>query len=84
MLIDAELLLLGREVRQRRKAAGLSQEDLAELSGLHVNYIGGIERGERNVGVKALLRLAQGLKLSPATLFSAFPEPPNAHGGGAG
>ena len=74
MHVDAELLLLGREVRQRRKAAGLSQEDLAGLSGLHVNYIGGIERGERNVGLKAFLRIAEGLNLHPAMLFSGFPE----------
>ncbi len=74
MHVDAELLTLGREVRKRRKAAGLSQEDLAALSGMHVNYIGGIERGERNVGVKAFLRLAEGLKIPPARLFAAFTE----------
>ena len=70
MQVDAELLALGREVRRRRKAAGLSQEELADRSGLHVNYIGGIERGERNVGIKAFLRIAEGLKLRPAELFS--------------
>lgn len=72
MKVDAELLTLGREVRRRRKAAGLSQEDLAALSGLHVNFIGGIERGERNVGVRAFLRIAEGLKLHPAELFASF------------
>lgn len=70
--VDRELLTLGREVRRLRKAADLSQEDLAGLSGLHVNYVGGVERGERNVGVKALLRLAQGLCVHPSELFAGF------------
>ena len=61
-------------MKRRRKAAGLSQEDLAALSGLHVNYLGGIERGERNVGVKAFLRIAKGLKVPPADLFAEFPK----------
>lgn len=58
---DPELIALGREIRKRREALGVSQEELAERSGLHRNYIGGIERGERNVGVKAIFRLAAGL-----------------------
>lgn len=60
---DSELLALGRAIRRRREALGLSQEELAERSGLHRNYIGGIERGERNVGIKAIFRLAAGLGL---------------------
>lgn len=73
MKIDEELRALGREVRRLRLAAGLSQEDLAEASGLHTNYIGGIERGERNVGIKAFLRLAAGLKIHPSKLFEPLP-----------
>jgi transcriptional regulator with XRE-family HTH domain len=67
--VDPELLPLGREVRRLRKERGLSQEALADLAGLHPNYIGGIERGERNVGVKALFRLARGLDVKPRDLL---------------
>lgn len=61
MVGDPELTALGREIRKRREALGVSQEELAERSGLHRNYIGGIERGERNVGIKAIFRLAAAL-----------------------
>lgn len=63
MAEGTELVALGREIRQRREALGISQEELAERSGLHRNYIGGIERGERNVGIRAIFRLAKGLGL---------------------
>lgn len=69
MKVHPELLPLGREVRRLRKERGLSQEALAELAGLHPNYVGGIERGERNVGVKALFALARGLGVHPSTLL---------------
>ncbi len=71
MVVDQELLELGREVRRLREAQGLSQEELADRSGLHRNYIGGIERGERNVGVKAFLSLARALQVRPADIFQA-------------
>jgi transcriptional regulator with XRE-family HTH domain len=69
--VDPELLPLGQEVRRLRKERGLSQEALADLAGLHTNYVGGIERGERNVGIKALFALARGLDVLPAVLFSS-------------
>lgn len=56
-------------MRQARTLAGLSQEELAHRSELHRNYIGGIERGERNVGVLALIEIARALGVSPATFF---------------
>ncbi len=52
-----------------REARDLTQEERADRAGLHPNYIGRIERGESNVGVKALFKLARGLGVSPAALF---------------
>lgn len=56
-------MALGREIRRQREALGWSQEELAERANLHRNYIGGIERGERNIGVRALFAVLRALKL---------------------
>jgi transcriptional regulator with XRE-family HTH domain len=53
--------LLGRAIRKRRLELGLSQERLAELCDLHWTYIGGIERGERNVSLLNIVRIAKAL-----------------------
>lgn len=68
----SELELFGAEVRHRRMMLGLSQEDLAGRSDLHRNYIGGIERGERNISLKNILKLAQALETSPGELLKCF------------
>ena len=65
-----ELQKLGRRVRQLRIDAGLSQEALAELAGLHRTYIGGVERGERNIGFLNLVQLARALSVSPTEFFT--------------
>ena len=62
------LAKLGAAVRQYRADAKLSQEELAQLSGLHRTYIGGIERGERNVSIENILRIANALGTSCAAL----------------
>ena len=50
----------------------MSQEDLARRSGLHRTYIGGIERGERNVALVNLVRLAGALGMRPAELLASL------------
>ena len=58
----------GATVRTRREAQKLSQEKLAELADLDRTYIGGIERGERNLGLLNIVRVAKALKTSVAEL----------------
>ena len=60
----------GKHVRELRKQKGYSQEQLAEKAGLHRTYIGSIERGEQNVSVDNIEKIAKALKTSIATLFS--------------
>jgi transcriptional regulator with XRE-family HTH domain len=64
--------VLGENIRTHRRNAGLSQEKLAEKSDLHHNYIGDIERGEENVSVDALMRIATALKVSLSDLVSGI------------
>ena len=64
----------GKRVRELRLAKELTQEALAERAGLHPTYIGGIERGERNVGFDNLLKLARALHEHPSILFADFPK----------
>ncbi len=63
-------LRLARRVRRLRVARGWSQEVLADVAGLHRTYIGSIERGERNVSLEAMERIAQALEIPLAELFS--------------
>lgn len=66
------LFLFGSTIRDIRKQRGLSQEELADLCGLHRTYVGGIERGERNVALINILYIAKALNVAPADLFSQF------------
>ena len=59
----------GASVRDHRRRAGLSQEKLAALAGLDRTYVGGIERGERNVAVINIVRIAQALSVPPSELL---------------
>ncbi len=58
---DPALIRLGMAVRARRLALGLTQEALGERTDFHPNYIGMVERGERNPTYTNVLRFARGL-----------------------
>ncbi len=63
------LRALGEELRARRVERGISQEELADRAGLHRNYVGLLERGQRNVTVLVLQDLAGALKVSLSELI---------------
>jgi transcriptional regulator with XRE-family HTH domain len=60
---------VGRNLRAYRTARGLSQEAFAEVVGVHRTYMGGLERGERNLTLKSVERIASRLDLSPLLLM---------------
>jgi transcriptional regulator with XRE-family HTH domain len=60
----------GERVRSLRQRKGLSQEELADLVGVHRTYLGGIERGERNPALKNIAALAEALNVSLSDLFN--------------
>jgi transcriptional regulator with XRE-family HTH domain len=62
-------LIFGATVRDFRTKLGYSQEMLAEIANLHRTYIGGVERGERNVSLINIIRLASALKVAPSQLL---------------
>lgn len=62
--------LFGQKVRSVRKDLGWSQEELAYASDLDRTYIGGIERGERNVSIVNIAKTAKALDVSAASLIT--------------
>lgn len=63
------LKAFGARVRALRKQAGFSQEDFALEIGLDRTYMGGVERGERNLALLNLRKIAKGLHLTVSDLF---------------
>lgn len=59
----------GKRIRQLRTDRNLSQEKLAELTGFHRTYIGMVERGERNLGLKNVARFADTFEMPISELF---------------
>lgn len=64
------LIEFGQRIRELRKSKELSQEQLAELTGFHRNYIGMIERGERNPALVNIQIFSEKFEISLSELFS--------------
>lgn len=60
--------------RARRNALGVSQEGLADRSGVHWTFVGQVERGQRNLSLQNLLKLAAGLEVDPGELVQGLVE----------
>lgn len=66
---------LGERIRARRRDLGLSQESLADQSGLHWTFVGQVERGRRNISLHNLLKVAAGLDIDPGDLVRGLRPP---------
>jgi transcriptional regulator with XRE-family HTH domain len=72
IVANLSLKTLGNRIRAERERKGISQERLAELATVHRTYIGGIERGERNVAFLNILKIARALSVPPSSLLVDF------------
>jgi transcriptional regulator with XRE-family HTH domain len=69
-----ELKQLGNRIREKRKALGWTQEDLAAKAEIDRSYIGGVERGERNLTFTMLCQISAALDCDVAALAKGLPE----------
>jgi transcriptional regulator with XRE-family HTH domain len=68
--VEQELAsLMGQRVRERRLELGLTQQELADLCGLHRSYIGEIEIGRRNPTLRSIVKLARALQVDVVDLL---------------
>lgn len=74
MARDIDLVELGKRIRQRRKGLGWSQELLAHNAEIDRSYVGGVERGERNITFTVLCRLSVALQCDVAFLTKDLPK----------
>lgn len=70
---DGVQFLFGANVRRVRTEKHMTQERLAEAAGLHPNYISSVERGERNISIRNIERLARALNVPMAYLVTEEP-----------
>ncbi len=66
---EKALINFGSAVRDHRKSAGLSQEELSDLAGVHRTYIGMVERGEKNISLLNIHKIARALSIDVKELF---------------
>lgn len=79
--VEGELqAVVGRNVRRIRAGRGVSQEELADEIGVHRTYMGGVERGERNLTLRSVERLAAGLGVDVRELLAAPDAAPAGEG----
>lgn len=67
---DKVQMAFGKAVRKARKARGISQEALADLAGLHRTYVGDVERGERNISLLNMSKIARAMHLKLSEMVS--------------
>jgi transcriptional regulator with XRE-family HTH domain len=72
----ATLKALGQRIRQKRKSFDWTQEELAGKSGIDRSYIGGVERGERNLTFTVLCQICTALNCDVAELTTGIPGSP--------
>jgi transcriptional regulator with XRE-family HTH domain len=73
-LKSTNLNVLGERIRHYRKERGWNQEEFAYKCGLDRSYVGGIERGERNITFETLCAIADGLGMSLPDLLAGMPR----------
>lgn len=66
------LELLGETIREIRREKGLTQEQLADLCGMHRSFVIAVEKGRQNATTMTLIRIAAALRVLPAELFRRF------------
>ena len=71
---DSALSVLGQRIREKRKSLGWTQEHLADQAEIDRSYIGGVERGERNLTFTILCQICRALSCDVADLTSGIPE----------
>ena len=76
---QSDLRRFGARVRAERDRIGVSQEDLADRAGMHRTYLGSVERGERNLGLLNVLRIARALGIPASSLLADLDPQPSDH-----
>ena len=64
--------IFGKNIRLIRESMNMTQEKLSDLCGLHRTYIGGVERGERNISLENIQKIAKALQVKIVDLFKGI------------